>query len=359
MEPAGKPELSVIIPTRNEETALPLLLGDLLSQEGVAFEILVSDGGSTDATCLLATDLLDSGQVSYQLLTGAPGRGRQLNRAVQAAGGEWLLFLHADSRISDPVALAQGLRRLQTIQRAEGTHQVAARFSLQFDVAATELDFDLFLFQAKARLDEPGCTHGDQGFLLSLRFFNEVGPYREDLPVMEDTWLAESIRRVGRWVLLPIDIRTSPRRFQSEGMQERRTLNALLVNFLFVGWNDFLQLAPGLYREQANVSRLQLLPFWEEIRKQVQRMPFKKQFRLWYDTGTFVRSQAWQLVFRRAAWRCFQREGGASEVDDSRVRRFRRWFEPLTDHAVCKLVTGGLVWCWFSLYHVRLLWHGR
>ena len=356
MAPARKPDLSVIIPSLNEEAALPLLLDDLLCQEGVEFEVLVSDGGSTDATCPLAKDLLVSCQMSHQILTGLPGRGRQLNRAVQEARGDWLLFLHADSRLPEKTAIAHGIHRLQDVHAAEGTCRVAAHFTLQFDVAdGAEIDFDLFLSQAKAQLDEPGCTHGDQGFLLSRRFFEEVGPFREDLPVMEDTWLAESVRRIGRWELLSPAIRTSPRRFQSEGLQKRQILNALLVNFLFVGWDDFLQQAPDLYRQQADTGRLQLLPFWVEIKRQLRQLPIKKRFCLWYDTGRFVRSQAWQLVFRRAAWRLFLHEGVEGVVNDQGVHRFRRWFEPLTNHPVGALSTGLLVWCWFSLFHVRLL----
>jgi len=185
MAPASKPDLSVIIPTLNEEAVLPLLLDDLLRQEGVEFEVLVSDGGSTDATCSLAEGRLVSHQIPHQLLTGAPGRGCQLNRAVREARGEWLLFLHADSRLNERTAFEQGIRRLQDVYAAEETYRVAAHFTLQFDIAGDEeIEFDLFLSQAKARLDEPGCTHGDQGFLMSRRFFEEVGPFREDLPVM-------------------------------------------------------------------------------------------------------------------------------------------------------------------------------
>ena len=50
------PELSIIIPTLNEAESLPLLLADLARQREVAFEVIVSDGGSTDSTCAVARD---------------------------------------------------------------------------------------------------------------------------------------------------------------------------------------------------------------------------------------------------------------------------------------------------------------
>ncbi len=353
MNPAGTPELSVIIPTLNEETALPLLLGDILCQDGLTYEVLVSDGGSNDATCQLASEVLNASRVPYKVVAGAPGRGRQLNRAVQQSRGKWLLFLHADSRLSDRTAFAQAVGSLRDILATDEESRVAARFSLRFDTDDNEPDFGLFLCQAKSRLDEPGCTHGDQGFLLSRNFFEEVGPFREDLPVMEDTWLAEAIRKVGRWELLPIEIRTSARRFKSEGLRERQILNALLVNFLFVGWDVFLQQAPDLYRQQVQTGRLHLQPFWTAIRRQLRQMSLGARFRLWYATGRFVRSQAWQLVFQREARRCFLLGQSSDEVGMQSVRCFRRWFDPLTDHPGGALLAGTLTWCWFFVCAVR------
>ena len=48
------PQLSISIPTLDEAATLPALLDDLRRQQGVTFEIIVSDGGSRDDTATAA-----------------------------------------------------------------------------------------------------------------------------------------------------------------------------------------------------------------------------------------------------------------------------------------------------------------
>src|SRR5512145_1536444 len=107
------PELSIIIPTLNEAGTLSWLLADLAVQIDIGFEILVSDGDSTDGTGEVAAATLARHRLAGAVLTGTAGRGRQLNRGAARARGEWLLFLHADSRLPDPAALAESLAFLR------------------------------------------------------------------------------------------------------------------------------------------------------------------------------------------------------------------------------------------------------
>ncbi len=348
--PVTAPNLSIIIPTLNEATNLPSLLQDLANQQAVSFEVLVSDGGSTDVTCPLAIAFLTGQGMPFQVLNGPAGRGRQMNLAAEHAGGRWLLFLHADSRLNDQHLLRNGLDRLeQACSPAAGICRAAGHFTLKFDLPAEQTHLGFAFYEAKARLNEAGCTHGDQGFLLSSAFFAEVGPFREDLPVMEDTLLAETVRQQGRWLLLPGDIHTSPRRFLVEGLAARQTLNALLMNFLFVGWEDFLREAPTIYRQQRSAAGLQLAPFRREIIDRLRKMPFRQRWQLWYATGAYVRSQAWQLGFFFEVRRCF-RSGMPLPTNFSvEDRPFRRWFDRLTDHPAGVCLTAFLTWIWFRV----------
>lgn len=343
------PELSIIIPTLNEAEALPELLADLADQQDADFEVIVSDGASTDGTRDVATVALARHGLPGQVLTGAAGRGRQLNRGAALARGEWLLFLHADSRIPDPRALADGL----SVLRETAVRRLAGHFILQFDLPEADRTFGYYFCEAKARSGLPGTIHGDQGLLLSAGFFRELGGYREDLPVLEDTLLAEAVRGNGAWRLLPARIVTSPRRFQSEGFCCRQTLNALLMNFAAIGWDAPLRRAPDIYRAQRWAQPLVLAPFLRMIDCCLAELPVRERVRIWYRTGGYVRANAWQLSLLRAARRPFAAGLPPSAVPLTPVLRFRRRFDALTDHPPGRLAAALLTWLWFRVRRFR------
>lgn len=82
--------VSVIIPTYNEEKALPATLWALFSQKG-AYEVIVDDGGSGDRT----RDIAEA-EPRLRFETALKGRAVQMNAAARLARGEWLLFLHTE-----------------------------------------------------------------------------------------------------------------------------------------------------------------------------------------------------------------------------------------------------------------------
>ena len=342
------PELSIIIPTLNESESLPLLLADLVQQREVAFEVVVSDGGSVDSTCAIVKNSFVSGKLSGNCLVGPSGRGRQLNLGVEAAKADWLLFLHADSRIGDVLQLRKALDFICESQQQQAGMMRAGRFILEFDTRADENPFGLFYYEAKARLGRPGCIHGDQGMLMTKACLQEAGFFREDLPVMEDTSIAEVIRASGQWLLLPGVIVTSARRFQVEGIKERQTLNALIMNFLAIGWLDFFVSAPDLYRQQDRTQPLQMLPFFILIKDLLGKMPIRQRWGIWLATGGYVRGQAWQLGFALDCYKAYQRGYEPGQQTDAWLKWFDRWFEPLTNHYVGRALTALLVRLWFS-----------
>lgn len=86
--------LSIVIPCRNEETTLPIVLANLSDVVGkitYPVEILVVDNASTDATATIAE------MGGARVVTEAtPGYGHALRRGMRAARGEWILFADAD-----------------------------------------------------------------------------------------------------------------------------------------------------------------------------------------------------------------------------------------------------------------------
>lgn len=344
MKPAGTaPQLAVIIPTLNEAAALPLLLADLGAQSGVAFEVVISDGGSTDGTPDLAAAALARCALAGRVVSGPPGRGRQLNRGAAETRADWLLFLHADSRLGEPTALAVGLSRLT----AEPYGTVAGHCTLTFDLPAGERDFGYYLAELKARLGFSATIHGDQGLWVPRALYARAGGFREDLPVLEDTLLVEALRPLVAWRRLPVRLATSPRRFRSEGFRERQLLNALLVNFAMIGWMTPLQTLPGLYREQRRSGPLDPVPFFLRLDELLAALPLRERLGLWYRTGAFVRDNAWQLPLRRRARRAFAAGLPIDGVDLAGVRCGRRWLQRFLGHPVGSLAAMILTWLWF------------
>src|SRR5258708_7073741 len=118
------PDLTVVIPTLNEATALPRLLAGLSRQEGIRLEVRVADGGSTDAT-------VEAARVAGATVVTAPrGRGAQMNAAARDAQGEFLLFLHADSAVDSPTLLRDALGALQSAIETAGHGRIAGHFPL-------------------------------------------------------------------------------------------------------------------------------------------------------------------------------------------------------------------------------------
>lgn len=342
-----QPDLSIIVPTLNEASTLPLLFADLAGQKGIDVEVIVSDGGSADATAEVAKKFFAGKELSGTCLVGPAGRGRQLNAGAAAASADWLLFLHADSRLPDRSQLQRALNFMQNLQKRSGAETTAGRFALRFARQPGDHSFALFYYESKARLGRVGCIHGDQGMLFRKTFFAKVGPFREDLPVMEDTALAEQVRKLGEWLLLPGEIITSVRRFATEGWYARQTLNALMMNFLAIGWLDFFAKAPAVYQQQDNTRPLQLAPFYQLIDELLCCLPAQQSRALWRATGTYVRGQAWQIGLALDCRKAYRKNLEPLQRPGHWLNWFDRWFDPLTNHRLGCVIAGLLVRLWF------------
>jgi rSAM/selenodomain-associated transferase 2 len=338
-------ELSIIVPVLNEVDQLPRFLARLRRQQGVICEILCCDGGSSDGT----REWL-ARQPDITLLEGPAGRGRQLNQGIAAAAGEWLLLLHCDCFFADDRALRRGI---DWLSRSPG-QLIAGHFALNFvhvsPGSAGAYDF----YQRKARLGRPETIHGDQGFLLHRRLQEKVGPLREDLPAMEDTDFAERLRAVGQWQLLPAEIYTSARRFETEGLWQRQLLGALMMCFRSIGWEDFFTCAPQVYRQQSRTGTLRLLPFFVLISQRLQRLPPAQRWRLWLRSGAYVHRHAWQLLFlidSRRAWRQGRAPG---DTPANWLFYGEPVFDLLTAHPPGRWTTALLLRLWFFAAMRRL-----
>jgi len=207
--------LSAVVPALNAEARLPDCLASL--RPG-ADELVVVDGGSTDRTAALAE------AAGAQLVRARRGRGLQLAAGAAAARGDWLLFLHADTR------LERGWQAEAQAFMAARDGQAAA-FTLALDDAAgaaRRLE-RIVAWRSRAL----GLPYGDQGLLLSRALYERVGGFRP-LPLMEDVDL---VRRIGRARIRILDARafTSAERYRRDGWLARPARNLACLSLYFLG----------------------------------------------------------------------------------------------------------------------------
>ncbi|WP_204113485.1 TIGR04283 family arsenosugar biosynthesis glycosyltransferase [Shimia biformata] len=209
--------LTVVIPTLNAGETLPRCLGALWEgmQAGLIGELIVVDGGSTDATVQFADD------AGATLLTAPPSRGGQLRAGAMAARGEWFLFLHADTIL--PEGWSEAVIGHLPSRRA-------ACFRLSFDGGGWAGRCVAGWANLRSRLF--GLPYGDQALLLPRRIYERAGGF-PDIPLMEDVALVRRLDQ--RPVLLPATVITRAERYQAEGWLWRGARNLWTLARYFAG----------------------------------------------------------------------------------------------------------------------------
>ena len=332
------PVLSVIIPTLDEAGHLPSLLEALASQRDFALEVLVADGGSRDATRAAAEAF------KVRVVSAERGRGRQMNAAARQAAGEYLLFLHADSRIDDQYLLRNALDTLKREIDSFGRDEVAGHFRLRFVRSGSGHAVAYRYVEEKTAFNRPGTTNGDQGLLLTRRYFDSLAGFDESLPFFEDQRIAEKIRAQGTWVTLPGQLLTSARRFEKEGFHRRYILMSMIMGLYNAGEQSFFNRAPQLYRSQHETGRLLLSPFFGIIRDMIRNdWGLWGTARVFYRLGRYIRQNSWQMFY----FLDILARPSIGPGNYPFLRFHDRVFGPLTNNRVCDAVTGLLCLIWF------------
>lgn len=211
MAPATCPQLSVVIPVRNEANRLPTLLAALNTAAGLVADVLVVDGGSSDASRTIAQ------LAGARLLRSGGGRGAQLAAGAGAASGSWLLLLHGDATL--PEGWDQAVRR--AMRRGCG----AWYFELAIADAHPVLRLMELAVGWRSRWHQ--LPYGDQGLLLPAELLQRCGGIRP-LPLMEDLELIERLHRHTRLRSLGLALRVDGRRWRRLGVWRTALENARL-----------------------------------------------------------------------------------------------------------------------------------
>jgi len=212
--------ISVVIPTLDEEQALPATLAALAAQrDAPPWEAILADGGSRDRTIALfeaaAAPFVASGDaaagqgiVGRVVRCAARGRAAQMNAGAAQARGDALLFLHADTLLPHD-GLAAVARALADPGIAGGG----------FRLAFLETDVRLRVIGAWAtwRSRRTGIHYGDQAMFLRRDLFRRLGGF-PPLPLFEDLRLARLLRKEGNVITLSCAARTSGRRLLEGGV---------------------------------------------------------------------------------------------------------------------------------------------
>lgn len=194
--------LSIIIPVLDEAVCIAATLESLGGLRRRGHEIIVVDGGSSDATVSIAEGFAD------RVINSAPGRAEQMNAGARVAAGGIFLFLHADTRLpedSDRLVL-QGLA---------ASDAAWGRFDVQIAGSHTLLRLVAGMMNIRSRLTHI-CT-GDQGIFVRREAFEAVGGYPRQA-LMEDIAISVRLRGVSKPLCLRECCITSARRWESGGV---------------------------------------------------------------------------------------------------------------------------------------------
>jgi len=352
MAPLFEPQISLIVPVLNEESCLSAFLESLTKQRDINFEVIFCDGGSNDGTLSLLSSVKPD--FSLRIFRGEKGRGCQMNRGARNARGKNLLFLHVDSLFGEPDFLRKALQAFESCIGEGGSERIAGHFPLRFLRSDGSPSLGYYFYECKTYLNRPGSINGDQGMLMRRAFFQELGGFDESLGFLEDERMSRAISACGRWILLPGEILTSARRFETEGLYERQLLNALIMNFSALGWDVFFGEAVGIYRHQHDSGRLELLPFFNMIVTLLRRERWKKRLSLWYGTGAYVNENAWQLAFFQDVRHSFRKMPWPGAIPTPRLKFFDSHLKVWVHHPVGFAITAFLTWCWFHGYRALL-----
>ncbi len=215
--------ISIIIPTFNEQGTIGSTIARLLSsnhQSEIA-QIIVADGGSTDATIAEAT-------AAGATVVTSPRKGRaaQMNTGAAMATGIILYFLHADSL--PPVVFVQDI--LTAIQKGF----ISGCYRLQFDKPHWFLQLNAWF----TRFNVNAVRFGDQSLFVTKEVFLKAGGFNERLIVMEDQEIIKRICRYGKFKVMNGCVTTSARKYIENGVYKMQAVFFLIYCMYQLGYSQ-------------------------------------------------------------------------------------------------------------------------
>jgi rSAM/selenodomain-associated transferase 2 len=194
--------LSIIMPVLDEGEGITGALNALAPLRALGVEVIVVDGGSSDATVQRARLRAD------HVIVAPRGRASQMNAGAAKAQGDVLLFLHADTRLPDEAEhlVLDGLAR---------SDLAWGRFDVT--IAGRSPLLRLVAYGMNARSRHTGIATGDQAIFVKRAVFQQERGF-PDIALMEDVALCKRLKRVSRPLALRQRAVTSGRRWETHGV---------------------------------------------------------------------------------------------------------------------------------------------
>lgn len=195
----------------NEAAQLPCFLRHIAQLSPMPEQVILVDGGSTDASPAIATTTMTALMANahlhfdWQLVHSKAGRALQMNTGAALATGDILLFLHADTRLPTTA--------LSDIKRALA-HSAWGRFDVCLDSDKPVLKLVGRMINMRSRLT--GIATGDQAIFIKRALFEQIGGYPNHA-LMEDIELCKRLKVIAKPTCLHKKVITSARRWQQHG----------------------------------------------------------------------------------------------------------------------------------------------
>ncbi len=213
--------IAVVIPTLNEERALPRTLLSLRQLQ--LDEVIIVDGGSRDQTVSVArSQLRGLSRRPATVMESARGRARQMNAGAWRARSDVLVFLHADTRLPPETR-----REIERVLDRDGC--VGGRFDVKFDDDQGWAWIISRMINWRSRWS--GIATGDQALFARRSVFEDLGGFA-DIPLMEDIEWTRRLKRAGAVAALRATVTTSFRRWERQGAL-RTILRMWLLRWLY------------------------------------------------------------------------------------------------------------------------------
>ena len=192
-------KISIIIPTYNEAANIAGLVKDLFRYAGdQPVEVIISDGGSKDATMEIAAQAGAS-----VLKSPKPGRAAQMNFASNFAHGDVLYFVHADVGINPDY--------FKDIEQAVSEGFDAGCYRFRFDSNRAILKINNYF----TRFDRLMCRGGDQTLFVTRKLFSQLNGFNEYYTIMEDYDIIIRIWKMARFKIIPKEVIVSARKYEN------------------------------------------------------------------------------------------------------------------------------------------------